>query len=143
MRQHPWKTAAAVLMLAVLWAVTALAQTEAQFARARLTLPPPEYDHPYSGKLEIHFLPEKEFVTACPSPPGLFRTACTQRYADRCIIRLRPDVDIDKYPFLADVIVVRHEIGHCNGWPPNHPGIRAAEPATWPPMPRARPIITP
>lgn len=70
--------------------------------------PPKRYDHPYHGKV---ITKRVEIDDA----PGEFTYAYT--YGDTggiCVIYVNRRYRGDLKPIL------RHEIGHCNGWGPNH-----------------------
>jgi hypothetical protein len=103
-----------------LWAIANLKFTE---------LPPAEFDHATKDAVEIIDMPtEKELrevchlteayrganVVGCAAPKG-------QLAFDRCIIYLGPR---PAWAGLTRNIVIRHETGHCNGWPGDHPGMR-------------------
>jgi hypothetical protein len=92
-------------------------------APLNVALPPAEFDHEYKGKLTV--LKEDNYVfiryvckdTANP-------VACSFRTYDSvsgetlsCLIMLGPATWNDER-------ALRHEIGHCNGWPGDHPGAR-------------------
>jgi hypothetical protein len=85
------------------------------------TLPPLKYDHPYLGRLLV-IVGGNQIETgfACHQvrmPPIL---ACTlPKYPGAClIIHALEDSIIETGTTLN--IVLRHEIGHCNGWPEDH-----------------------
>jgi hypothetical protein len=94
------------------------------------TFPPPEYDHPFSGKLEVHYLDDGalEIKAHCPANMYGQRLGCmTINRPGYCQIYIGPIDELETYG-LTDITVLRHEIGHCNGWPGNHPNIRALKP---------------
>lgn len=88
--------------------------------------PPKQYDKPFKGTETIHMLPQPEVVKACRK---LFRDAsldvkvtktqkgCAVFHGDNGTI-----VVIDK-PFMGVTpeAAIRHERGHLNGWPLDHP----------------------
>jgi hypothetical protein len=88
-----------------------------------IALPPPEFDHEYKGKLTV--LKEDNYVFikhVCSDVPNA--VACSFRTYDSvtgttisCLIMLGPEAH-------NDARVMAHEIGHCNGWPGDHPGAR-------------------
>ena len=64
---------------------------------------------------------QKRVVKVCSIVPGasLKQLGCSEfhPFENRCII-----VMIDKPSLgVSPEAVLRHEIGHCNGWPSNHP----------------------
>jgi hypothetical protein len=87
----------------------------------RVALPPVEFDHEYTGKLVV--LKEDTYLFirhVCRDVPNA--RACSYRTYDSisgatlsCLILLGPDVH-------ENPKVMQHEIGHCNGWPGDHPG---------------------
>ena len=87
--------------------------------------PPARFDHPFSGKLVVRRLPQPEVIAACRDlVRGLASVAVT--YRQRGCARLRDGrctiIMIDR-PFRGTrpEAVLRHEVGHCNGWPADHP----------------------
>jgi len=92
--------------------------------------PPPEYDHPFTGKLEVHYLNDGalEIKAHCPANKYGQRLGCaTIIRPEYCQIYIGPIDELETYG-LTDITVLRHEIGHCNGWPGDHPNIRALKP---------------
>src|SRR5262249_40091456 len=89
------------------------------------TLPPIEYDHPYKGRLDVIVAENAEQIRiGCPKTAGgSLGLACSLRYEDRCTIVRRPEADIRRARYTLE-IVMRHEIGDCNGWPESHAGAR-------------------
>lgn len=83
--------------------------------------PPARFDHPYKGTLIIHRMPQSAVVEACANLMGirsLQRHGCSAfPKNNRCEIWI-----VDKaYMGATPEAVLRHEIGHCNGWPSDHP----------------------
>ena len=85
-------------------------------------LPPPEYDYPYTGKLILNRVDTlEELFKKCPGLPS-FILACTYLRKDNsCLVFMVAD-DIIRLRGWTAKILLRHEIGHCNGWPGDHPG---------------------
>jgi hypothetical protein len=115
--------------------------------RDRYIAPPELFDKPYAGKLTImRDQPKSTLKTVCPPDVyGLIPVACASwtQALDRCTVWLAPDEAIRARGWPTS-LVLRHEIAHCNGWPPDHKGARlatdpnwatpkAAEPPGWPP----------
>ncbi|WP_323775963.1 hypothetical protein [Leisingera sp.] len=88
--------------------------------------PPARYDHEYAGALTIVRVPQKQVVTLCRQ---LFKgnrsdlvvtntqKGCAWRYEGECTV-----ITIDRvYQNIQPKDVIRHETGHCNGWPSDHP----------------------
>jgi hypothetical protein len=94
------------------------------YARGYLSLPPFEYDVPYKGKLIIIESPTLEGMkalcnrpdakTACAWPPLTIRPDGTS-YRYECVIIMVPLAMLVAQGH-APRVVLRHEIGHCNGW---------------------------
>ena len=72
--------------------------------------PPPQYDHPYRGKLTILRMSQETLQRRCRASISVPVKACTTFTRGRCTISLGP---------LADEGTLRHETAHCNGW--THP----------------------
>jgi hypothetical protein len=90
-----------------------------------MVLPPAEYDIPYKGRLTIKTaLSREDLLLACPNinPQSL---ACAYRFnPENCLIIILHDRLIRERGWSTE-LVLRHELGHCNGWPGDHPGQRA------------------
>jgi hypothetical protein len=91
-------------------------------ARSGAWLPPLEYDHPYTGKLHIIRADKNLLLKKCSAPLGLGadQLACADPSENECVIFLASN-DILEITGWSEEILLRHEIGHCNGWPGNHP----------------------
>lgn len=87
--------------------------------------PPAKFDRPFHGETAIRKLHPKHIEPACkrlyshygmesPDTPGC---AVLTNFGSRCYI-----IVIDR-PFggTTPEAVIRHEVGHCNGWPADHP----------------------
>jgi hypothetical protein len=97
--------------------------------------PPPKYDHPFNGVVRVD-----HDVAACikmrPLVPGEIRLGCTdwRKTADGkglCVVHMLPDKELKRkelkrYGFSRERLL-RHHIGHCNGWPDDH-SIPSSEP---------------
>ena len=94
------------------------------------TLPPVEYDKPFAGKLEEVVVKSREEMDASCKRIGLslpnVPLGCGKLLAaDHCVIYLARD-EVNRAVGLTTELVRRHEVGHCNGWPKEHPGGRSA-----------------
>lgn len=88
--------------------------------------PPKRYQKIFVGQLEIAYLPPEEVAIACAYlmqdfkdfPDAEFRGCAklTER-PRKCVVFL---IDRPAYGTTPRA-VRRHEMGHCNGWPANHP----------------------
>jgi len=112
-------------------------------------LPPAEYDHPYQGRLRIIYLDTPQSVDRMCRLVALrgFITPPGHKTYLGCAIRsdlVKLDPNADCVIFIMENIshlrdnqtlngLMRHEIGHCNGWN-NHNGMRdaSAEPSLVP-----------
>lgn len=88
-----------------------------------INIPPPHYDHPYSGPVIERVVTAEETERMC----GHDKQACIlfkpNFNGDSCFIIL-PVVGIGGTSQRAQDILRRHEIGHCNGWGADHAGAR-------------------
>jgi hypothetical protein len=99
-------------------------------------LPPLEYDHPFAGRLLvmlscgqfcIRYLCKREwpislYGCAVPKYSPWARTVDPDGKAD-CIVIHATEAFIDASGLTLNLLM-RHEIGHCNGWPSDHRGAR-------------------
>src|SRR5262249_58987305 len=90
--------------------------------------PPAEYDHYYEGDLTIRIVATiEELYAICQlKQPNLL--ACTLRNHHSCVIVLVDD-DVMRRRSWTTGMLLRHEMGHCNGWPGDHPNERRI---SWP-----------
>src|SRR3989442_7646776 len=82
-------------------------------------LPPAEFDKPYTGKLIIRrFETEEEIERICK---GSAKYACAARVADgsACYLFVGND-NVLKRNHVPYEFMLRHELGHCNGWTKDH-----------------------
>lgn len=68
--------------------------------------------------------------TVCPKTMWPVTLACTHLYPtlNKCEIIIADDDIIANGPYSYELIM-RHEMAHCLGWPPNHPNVRGADAA--------------
>src|SRR5262245_24835191 len=94
-------------------------------------LPPKEFDHKYDGELTIKYMIAEDIYRECRSAvkPGQGRPlACARRFLEQppsstfpmgmpksCTIYMMTRDELENLGWSYD-IVMRHEIGHCNGW---------------------------
>jgi hypothetical protein len=83
----------------------------------RAPAPPLAYDHAYKGKLEIFRSTAAEVKERCAPYSSAYVHACALSFNHftECQIYINEETRYD----VASII--RHETGHCNGWPGNHP----------------------
>jgi hypothetical protein len=86
-----------------------------------LVLPPKEFDHEYDGILTIQYYSAEDIYHLCRNAarqrPGR-PMACTYRNwvgPGTCRIHMMSRDELEKYGCSYEIIL-RHEIGHCNGW---------------------------
>jgi hypothetical protein len=103
-------------------------------AKNRRVVPPIEFDHAYAGWLKVERVKtEDDVVKVCPKTWFPIKLGCSYQYGARakdgswetCKIVMVADEVIKKVGHTPEN-VYRHEIGHCNGWPPDHTGARIA-----------------
>ncbi|TPN03801.1 hypothetical protein FJ973_29605 [Mesorhizobium sp. B2-1-3] len=82
--------------------------------------PPARFDHPYTGKLTIKYLPMSRVQLVCERYKAFddqVMYGCASWDSTSCII-----VVIDhQYLNQTPQALIRHEMGHCNGWGADHP----------------------
>jgi hypothetical protein len=124
-------TIAAVLVLTVAgsWAVysqPAIPPLPAPApAKTYPILPPIEFDHYYEGDLTINMVnTQEELFAACGMEPNRFLLACSTHTRTACLITMVKD-EVMRSKGWTTGLLLRHEIGHCNGWPGDHPGERS------------------
>jgi len=89
--------------------------------------PPARFDHAYVGKLTVVYLPQVQVVTACAKLFAKYKVSATSSLAQRGCSAITSDtsctvISIDgPYQLATPKAVLRHELGHCNGWGPDHP----------------------
>jgi hypothetical protein len=95
---------------------------------AKMVLPPEQYDRFYDGDLTIRIVPDLiSLYAACGmEKPGML--ACAWHNAKSCVIYMVEDRVMREKGYNTGILL-RHEIGHCNGWPGDHPDRR---PLPWP-----------
>jgi hypothetical protein len=89
-------------------------------------LPPPEYDHHYEGALKITVVETfPELAVFCGKVSSV---ACARRLdgGNKCLVYMVKEELLRAHS--TREITLRHEIGHCNGWPANHPDMRPLPP---------------
>jgi hypothetical protein len=99
-------------------------QQAEEIKRQRLILPPLEYDHDYQGEVRVVRTPEefRNFFVCRMQTHTPLGCARVNGRDGVCTVFIAPDDVLARYgDTYSDVL--RHEIGHCNGWA-NHEGIR-------------------
>jgi hypothetical protein len=95
--------------------------------------PPPEYDYPHKGVVEIHRgFDTRSMRRLCPGLEHLkIILGCANNLGDKCLVAINSD-DFLKLMGVTFDQVYRHEQAHCNGWPPDHSNPRKppAKPGT-------------
>lgn len=86
--------------------------------------PPARFDKPYTGTAVKRYMPQPEVVRECDRlGNGKYKHKMDTR---GCAKRIRKDfcivvISIKTYKKATPSAILRHELGHCNGWPGNHP----------------------
>jgi hypothetical protein len=93
------------------------------------TIPPAEYDHTYNGALQITIAAtDAELHARCRFDPETIKNkymmACATHPNGGCHVIMLPD-DVIRATGWTTGLLLRHELAHCNGWPGDHPNIRA------------------
>lgn len=112
---------------AVIWAIVALAVL---FLATRVyadavMLPPAPFDHPFAGHIAERPMPLWEIPAARCRLYGDHEFACAwvEMGTDGVpICHMIMPIEGPDTPTAWLAQVERHELGHCNGWPANHPG---------------------
>jgi hypothetical protein len=82
-----------------------------------LLIPPATWDHPYHGVLTVIRGDQEAIDTWCHITK---RLGCAHVYQGGCDIMIGNDDLLEQWR-VNYLLVYRHEIGHCNGWPGDHP----------------------
>jgi hypothetical protein len=109
------------LFAAALWAAFSMPAQAATYTMD----PPKKYNKPFRGTVTVVELSSWSLFFSCR-----WTISCTIVGGDapgRCVIRIaRPGVWVPGYGSIQSKAyrnaLIRHEIGHCNGWPADHPG---------------------
>jgi hypothetical protein len=100
--------------------------------KSKPILPSPEYDFYYPGGFVVFTVPtHSELVRMCGQKHEPFPSCSGKDAKGTCVILALPRDEISALGYSYDA-VKRHEFGHCNGWPADHPGMRAAADDTSP-----------
>ena len=101
-----------------------------QLAPMARDLPPAEYDHPFDGEVVVFDeLDEKALQRECGRAinlrPGATAIACAPMGGPgkKCVVHIGEQRLLALQASSFENIL-RHEIGHCNGWPGDHRGAR-------------------
>jgi hypothetical protein len=86
--------------------------------------PPAEYDHYYEGDLTIKIVDSLEELREVCQLEGSQLLACSTRNHSSCIIVMVKD-EIMRQRSWTTGMLLRHEMGHCNGWGADHTGERS------------------
>lgn len=78
--------------------------------------PPAEFDYTFPGEVVLFMTDEETTRKYCPD----YGVACVPPGGEpgKCVIIFNAEYAYD----FADIM--RHEMGHCNGWSRTHPGAR-------------------
>jgi hypothetical protein len=106
----------------IIWLLLGLTwSAQAQFLTFR---PPPEFDKPFDGTVITERVGEANMKEICPDGTMGCSITPPQKAGKRrvCLIILASD-DFYAKRGIEMREMVRHEVGHCNGWPADHGGI--------------------
>jgi hypothetical protein len=119
-----------LIVLLAMMLIGIVSPTHAQIVPNRgpiMILPPVEYDREYEGDLTIKIVDTfEELYALCNQRKPSMLGCAYPSYADNyksCIIILLKDETMRKYGWTTGLLL-RHERGHCHGWPGDHPGQR-------------------
>lgn len=122
-------------MLAVLASMTCTATADASKIRWIAGMPPAWADKPYTGNLAIQRFHTKDKIpcndnkVACAYTPAPDSTTLVGGPHPWCYLMIGNDkLLVAENPNYTYAAVLRHELGHCNGWPGDHPNTRAIGP---------------
>jgi hypothetical protein len=87
------------------------------------TVPPTEYDRTYNGALTITIVPSLDALHQDCRVHIPKMLGCSFKSPLGCVIIMVKD-DIIRENGWTTGLLLRHEMGHCNGWPADHPGAR-------------------
>ena len=89
-------------------------------------LPPPEFDHVYEGDLTIVMVKTVEELLILCNIESQITLACSIRAYDgkSCLIMMVDDEVMRRRGWTTGLLL-RHEMGHCNGWTQAHEGQRS------------------
>jgi len=88
-----------------------------------MILPPVEYDHDYDGDLTIKMVDSIEELRALCKVDAPQMLACSMHNSRSCLIIMVKD-EVTRTRGWTTGLLLRHEIGHCNGWGGDHAGER-------------------
>jgi hypothetical protein len=122
---------AALILACISW--PARPQNAAPFVKPVPTpsyriFPPAEYDHFYDGDLTIKIVNSLEELHAICRIDNPKLLACSRSNDRSCVIVMVKD-EIMRQRQWTTGMLLRHEIGHCNGWGADHAGERSI---SWP-----------
>jgi hypothetical protein len=96
------------------------------FSRQQAFLPPLAYDFPYTGKLTVRRVGPDQMRLVCPLPkPGRVTIGCAHIGKGECEVIIADNTTLEFLGWNYQ-LVLRHELGHCEGWPADHPGAEMA-----------------
>jgi predicted DNA-binding helix-hairpin-helix protein len=85
--------------------------------------PPPAYDRPYQGRLELRVGTIAQVQYVCHTMEGIVSSyralGCAKKFSGYCFVMI-PKVS-GKITAHMQTQIRRHEIAHCNGWGASHP----------------------
>lgn len=86
-----------------------------------IALPPAIYDHPYAGPVIETIMSLAEIREFCDATDALACVPFPPNFnGDKCFVYL-PSIGAGGVTQREQDLLRRHETGHCNGWPVDHP----------------------
>lgn len=86
--------------------------------------PPPVYDYPYRGRLELRLGTLAEVQHVCHTMEGIVSAyralGCAKKFSGSTCFVMIPKIG-GKITAHIQSQIRRHEIAHCNGWAASHP----------------------
>ena len=113
-------TAWKVTLLATQWLLLSTQSVPLDVKWEQGVLPPKEFDHEYDGELKIQHMIAEDIDELCRGAvrDGQRALACTRAFYGNpksCTIYMMTEDDLARLGWNYN-IVLRHELGHCNGW---------------------------
>jgi hypothetical protein len=95
------------------------------FALINVPEPPAKYVKPYKGKLILHNVDERTLSAWSRCTPFAYACAFMHELPGKCTVWMPAIGTVfsggEVVTAAAYKRLLRHEMGHCNGWPPSHP----------------------
>lgn len=130
-RFYPRVSACAVIVICaavLLGLLMGCATIQAPATKPQAAPPPAKYDHVYDGNEEVFYETAAAVKERCAPFSNAVVHGCSYTFKGEktCHVYVSTESRYDQ------ASILRHETGHCNGWPGNHPMFakRGAKPGT-------------